>query len=165
MYKTLVYANESYPDFVIDENGTIKNLKTGHFYKHSVSTNGGYLVVYLPLGKRGKVKCVRVHKAVAETFIPNPNNYPVVNHIDENKQNPNVNNLEWTTHKENMQAHWSCCNENTPYFNNRKLTMADVNTIKLFKPYFSLNSLASMFGVSKVTIANILKGKFYCNGY
>ena len=164
MYKTLVYANESYPNFVIDENGMIKNLKTGHIYKHSISKDGGYLVVYLPLGKRGKVKCVRVHKAVAETFIPNPNNYPVVNHIDENKQNPRVDNLEWTTYKGNTQAHLKICASKTANFNNRKLSMADVNTIKTFRQYYSLNSLAKMFGVSKITILNVLQGTSYCNG-
>ena len=165
MYKNLIYGKHEYLNFEIDENGNIRNKQTNHLYKHSVSKNGGYLVVYLPLGTRGKVKCVRVHKAVAETFIPNPNNYPVVNHIDENKQNPNVNNLEWTSYKGNTQAHWKCCSEETPYFNNRKLTMADINTIKTFRPYFSLNNLARMFGVSKVTILKVLQNKQYCNGY
>lgn len=165
MFKTLIYAGNQYNDFEIDENGTIINKKTNHIYKHSVSSHSGYLVVYLPLGKRGKVKCIRVHKAVAETFIPNPNNYPIVNHIDENKQNPKVGNLEWTSCKGNVQAHLKLCNDKTPFFNNRKLTIADINTIKAFKPYFSLNSLAKMFGVSKTTINNVLKDKCYCNGY
>lgn len=165
MFKTLVYSNNIYENFEVNEDGLIKNKKTDHIYKPSVSNHGGYLVVYLPLGKRGQVKCVRVHKAVAETFIPNPNNYPIVNHIDENKQNPRVDNLEWTTCKGNIQAHLKVCSKRTSYFNNRKLSMADVNTIKTFRPYFSINSLAKMFGVSKNTILNVLQGKTYCNGY
>ena len=44
-----------------------------------------------------------VHKLVAETFLPNPNDYPMVNHIDENKLNNVVNNLEWCTAEQNQQ--------------------------------------------------------------
>lgn len=45
---------------------------------------------------------VYVHRLVAESFIPNPNNYPEINHIDSVRDNNNVNNLEWVTHKQNM---------------------------------------------------------------
>ena len=55
------------------------------------------------LSKNGKVKKIQVHCLVAQTFIPNPKNKPEVNHIDGNKQNNNVTNLEWVTTKENMQ--------------------------------------------------------------
>lgn len=57
--------------------------------------NGGYLVVNL----QGEKKYV--HRLVAESFISNPDNLPVVNHKDENKLNPSVDNLEWCTYKYN----------------------------------------------------------------
>lgn len=44
-----------------------------------------------------------MHRLVAEAFIPNPNNYPYVNHKDENKQNPKANNLEWCTMEYNFE--------------------------------------------------------------
>lgn len=60
-----------------------------------------YLMV--SLYKEGKNKTHRVHRLVAQAFIPNPGNLPVVNHKDGNKHNNNVNNLEWTTSAGNIR--------------------------------------------------------------
>lgn len=67
-------------------------LKTG-------KTKKGYLIVVL--SKEQTTKSHAVHTLVANAFIPNVNNYPQINHIDENKENNNVNNLEWCTNKYN----------------------------------------------------------------
>ena len=63
-------------------------------------TTGGYFQVKLQ--KNRKSKNCRVHRLVAETFLPNPENLPEVNHIDEDKTNNRVDNLEWKTHKDNV---------------------------------------------------------------
>ena len=60
----------------------------------------GYLL--LNLYKDGQRRPYFIHRLVADTFIPNPNEYKEVNHIDENKENNNVSNLEWVTRKENI---------------------------------------------------------------
>lgn len=60
----------------------------------------GYKSVAL-YDKEGKCKRYRVHRVVAQTFLPNPNNLPQVNHIDSNKNNNSVCNLEWCTSKQN----------------------------------------------------------------
>ena len=59
----------------------------------------GYLRV--TLCKNGKLETKKIHRLVTETFIPNPNGFPEVNHIDEVKTNNNVENLEWCTSKYN----------------------------------------------------------------
>ena len=59
----------------------------------------GYLSANLY--KNGKMKNIQVHRLVAQAFIPNPNDFPQVNHKDENPSNNNVNNLEWCTRKYN----------------------------------------------------------------
>lgn len=55
---------------------------------------------YVRVGLRGKAKYI--HRLVAEAFIPNPSNKPQVNHIDEDKENNTLSNLEWTTVKDNL---------------------------------------------------------------
>ena len=61
----------------------------------------GYLNV--TLCKEGGIKKFSIHRLVATAFISNPNNLPQVNHIDGNKQNNNVGNLEWCTPSENIR--------------------------------------------------------------
>ena len=59
----------------------------------------GYPLVGLT--KDGQLRSLRVHRLVAEAFIPNPHNLPMVNHKDEDKGNSHVDNLEWCTHAYN----------------------------------------------------------------
>lgn len=61
----------------------------------------GYMQVRLY--DNGKVKTVGVHTLVAKAFIPNPNKFPIVNHIDEDKTNNNVENLEWCDNQYNIR--------------------------------------------------------------
>ena len=62
----------------------------------------GYLYAMIRLAN-GKQKNCRVHRLVAEHFIPNPDNLPCINHIDGDKHNNHVSNLEWCTYQANMQ--------------------------------------------------------------
>lgn len=59
----------------------------------------GYLQVFLCCN--GKYKIISVHRLVAEAFIPNPDNLPIINHLDEDKSNNRVENLEWCSHRYN----------------------------------------------------------------
>lgn len=153
--KTLVYGGVCYEGFLIGEHGVIMNRKTGRFLRPVLGRNGYYLVT-LPMGHRGKVKSIRVHKALAETFIPNPNNLPLVHHKDEDKQNNNLDNLEWTTNKDNVRCHIRHQVETgNPYINNRKLTQIEVNEICTLSTQLTISEIAKIFSVSKTTIINI----------
>ena len=78
--------------------GNIRSLKFGRKLNPVVNSSGYKLI---SLSKEGKRKSFSVHRLVAEAFIPNYNNYPCINHKDENKTNNQVSNLEWCTQKYN----------------------------------------------------------------
>lgn len=84
--------------YSVSNYGEVRNNRTGKLMKPRKNEKG-----YLRIGltTNGKQKCMRVHRLVAQAFIPNPENKPEVNHIDFNKENNCVNNLEWVTCKEN----------------------------------------------------------------
>jgi hypothetical protein len=88
---------KNYEDYQISCNGVVINSK-GVELKCS-PFNHGYSRV--GLSKNNKQKFFLRHRLVAETYIPNPNNLPEVNHKDGNKLNNHVNNLEWCTCSEN----------------------------------------------------------------
>ena len=85
-----------FPNYTVDEIGTVRN-KDGLIL--SQRTYSGYKCV--GLWKNGVGKIEKVHRLVAEAFIPNPNNLPCVNHKDENKLNNCVSNLEWCDYSYN----------------------------------------------------------------
>ena len=97
--------------YIINEDGDIKSvdhirkngkgqyMQKGKCLKWRINPSG-YKV--LRLSKNGKARNEFVHKLVALSFIENPNNYCEVNHIDENKLNSNVKNLEWCSRKHNQ---------------------------------------------------------------
>ena len=82
----------------ITEDGIITNLKTGNVLTGNINSYG-YRVVRLT--KDRKAKDFKLHQLLAKAFIPNPNNYRCINHIDGNKLNNSLDNLEWCTHGQN----------------------------------------------------------------
>lgn len=76
------------------------NGKKIHYYSPTIS-RFGYLRIHLRVN--GANRLIHLHRLVAMAFLPNTRNCPQVNHIDGNKLNNNVNNLEWCTCQENCR--------------------------------------------------------------
>ena len=110
---------KNYEDiYAISNKGEVINIKTGNMITPWI-TNKGYMCV--DLNKDGNKKHMLLHRLVADAYVPNPNNYPIVLHLDNNKLNIDPSNLAWGTYSENnAQAIRDGLNK-VPRPDNRKL--------------------------------------------
>lgn len=140
-----------------------KQLRKGKILQPIKDLTGYFCVNFY---KNNKMKRKSVHRIVAETFIPNPHNYPVVNHLDGVKTNDIVSNLEWTTHQANIQHAFNHGLRTSGADNPRaKLTWEQVKEIrKAHNPHseeFNISSLAKKYGVSPSCILRIIRNITY----
>lgn len=162
---------KTYPEndlYMISTFGRIKRLeyKTTHnrIHKERIMpyslTSDSYLKANL--NYNGVRKDIRVHQLVAQTFIPNPDNKPFVNHIDGNKLNNHVDNLEWCTAQENI-IH-SVKNNLQPVALNTylgKFTEKEREEIKRkFEDGKTKRELAIEYNVSHTCICDIINNKY-----
>ena len=119
---------------------------------------------------KGKRKTLYIHRLIAEAFVfnPNPNEFDVVNHIDGNKLNNSIDNLEWCTRAYNMKHAWNTglmegvSKTNKGQSNgNTKLTEDNVREIRrlyaLDKKQYSYKKLAETYGVKSEAIGQIVR--------
>lgn len=119
-------------------------------------SRSGYLGVSLFV--KGHAKRQQVHRLVAEAFVPNPEHKPQVNHIDGNKANNVVSNLEWVTASENaLHSYRNLPRKKFSHFHSVKLTPEQAKEIRASEG--TAASVAKRFGVSDVTVLKIRKGQ------
>lgn len=92
---------KEYPSYSVSTTGNIRKNSNGKILKASRKPNG-YMQINL-FTCDGRRKKEYIHRLIALTFIENPNKFPEVNHIDGVRDNNQVSNLEWVSHKENME--------------------------------------------------------------
>lgn len=150
--------------YAISNFGRVKSLKPRYKDRDILKTSSdgfGYLRCDLSNPR----KTVKIHRLVAEAFIPNPYNKPTVNHIDGDKTNNRVDNLEWNTvHENNLHANRMGLAGGVKH-NKSKFTEEQVAFIKnVYKPYdkfLGARPLSRVFGVEETTIKRIASNVTY----
>jgi hypothetical protein len=133
--------------YAIDECGKVWSYRRKKYLKH-FSSNTGYPQVSLNLN--GSKKTYFVHRLVAEAFLPNPENKPQVHHIDGDRTNPSLSNLQWTTPKEN--------NNDDIHKENCKCNCKKVYCVEAKKVYDSQTAAAREMGLSPSRISECCRG-------
>jgi len=163
-YNVLINTQEKingYERYLIDKNGRIYDTKRNKYMCQWVDTVGYYQCTLRDSNNKKHYK--RVHRLVAETFIPNPDNLPQVNHKDGNKLNNDIRNLEWCTNSENTQHGY---NKGLYKYKSRchAINVYDKsgNYLKTFK---SIRSMCKELKINRKTVTMILKGEKVTNNY
>ena len=153
MIKTIWKPVKNHPGYKVSNMGDIrcfrhKKLTDGYLLKPT-KNNKGYLIVNID------DRCTTVHRIVAKAFIPNPNKHRQVNHLDGNKLNNTVSNLEWCSPSYNMlHAFHNHIIQPRPRI--QKLTESQVLDIrKELRQGTSHALLAQKYGVTQTHISNI----------
>ena len=150
--------------FLVSNFGNVKSFKTGKIYK-THKNKQGYLGFVVSLGHRRLNKLYKIHRMVAQTFIPHPEFKPCVNHIDGDKTNNCVGNLEWVTYQENTRHAFrvGLCKPTKSV--NRKLTDEQIRFIRCrYIPWdknFGGRSIARSLGIDHSVVQRILKRERY----
>ena len=149
---------ETKEHYLVSNFGRVKN-KYWKILK-PIKKENGYYRVYL------KSKWYPIHRLVAEAFIPNPDNKPQVNHIDGNKKNNNVNNLEWCTAGENIKHAYKTNLRSAKGENNTQAKLSEEQIKEIRFLYvkgkhceFNSRGLAKKYNVNPKTILDIVNKK------
>jgi HNH endonuclease/NUMOD4 motif-containing protein len=147
--------------YVVSNKGRIKSLLTQKILKEH-STPQGYKQIGLYI--RSKRKSFMVHRLVAETYIPIKNsNYYEVNHIDGNKNNNAIENLEWCTRQENLEhAHKMKLFKRQLGETNGRCKIKNIELLdikELFKLGFKAKDIANAYNIGYTQVYRILKGE------
>lgn len=151
-------------DYQVSDTGLVKSVsRKGHDGRElgekllrPYKMPNGYMTVCLR--KDGKTKRHYVHRLVCDAFVDNPKHLPVVNHVDGDKSNNNVDNLEWVSYScNNQHAYDTGLKQCGSGFYSAKLTESDVINILKCGKYTTYENIAEMYGVSRATIRDVLE--------
>lgn len=145
--------------YQITKDGEVWSNHSKKYIKTFLNSDG-YLVV--ALCKYNVAKQFRISRLVAEAFIDNPHSLPVVNHIDGNKKNNNVHNLEWCTVQHNVKHAFATGLTKIArgeQSHSAKLTWDQVKNIRRLYPTYPQKMIANMFNVDPSTVSKIINKK------
>lgn len=164
-YIEVVNVKETkYKNYYVTKDGRVISKKRNIEIKPNIKKTGYANAI---LSVEGKILHKSIHRLVAETYIPNPDGKPCVNHKDGNKLNNCVDNLEWCTYQENMDhaikmgLKRSMKGSNNPH---AKITSEIAEQIRAdYKIISSYRKVARKYGIDYTSVADIVKFRTWNN--
>lgn len=149
IWKTII----EYPNYEVSSDGRVRNTKTGRVLRSSMNKDG---YQYVGLCLNGNRKNHKIHRLVASIFIPNPKNKPDVNHINGNKADNRIENLEWVNASENAKH---------AYQMGLRSDNQHCRCIETGQIFESQNHAAKYFGCCQGSIRDSIHTGCRCKGY
>jgi len=155
-------------NYEVSNTGRVKSIKrinprgrvVNEKFLKLVEDKSEYILAHL--SKNGIARNVRVHRLVAQTFIPNLENKPQVNHIDENKSNNRLDNLEWCTAKENTNFG----THNTRMSKSKHKQIVSISSSGLIRFFDSVESAYKTLNLKQTSVSAVLnKRQNHTGGY
>lgn len=140
-------------DRVVTRSNGTKYYAKGHILKQ---WNNGYGYLIVRLSVNGKTINLYVHRIVAICFLPNPNNYPVVNHKDNDRTNNAVSNLEWCT-KEYNEAYKKNFGTSQVEVSGQPVIAVSLDSFKVFC-FESQSEAGRQLGIDVRSVNGVIKG-------
>ena len=145
-------------EYLVNEYGVIYKLNFDGFSYGSPKDNG-YIRCGLAKQKQwSDKKDYYIHRLVAQAFIPNPENKPEVNHIDGNKKNNHISNLEWVTRSENGLHKYRVLGHKVKIVHNKPIKVTDVK-YNTAKTYNSKTDFTKELGIKHASFSHYIKNK------
>ena len=147
---------KGFEDYIININGKVFSKRTNIFLKTCIDKDGYTMVV---LSKKGIKKNISIHRLLAISFIPNPENKPQVNHINGVKSDNRLDNLEWVTASENIVHAWTIglsdkCRKILSTIHNRSIINMENNVF-----YGSIKEASEKENINYSTLKAMLNGQ------
>ena len=145
---------DGFPNYRVSNDGIVESRSSGEWRALKPSIHHGYM--FLTLCAKSGYRVVRIHRLVAQAFIPNPDGLPVVRHLDGTRTNNHVGNLAWGTVSDNEMDKV----RHGTWAPSAKLTAAQrMEAHELRESGMSYRQIGRRLGVTHVPIIKLLKGR------
>jgi hypothetical protein len=143
--------------YEISNLGRVRRKSTGFIRKPVLGHRGYY---HVSLCCKGRKKTIDIHVILAKAFIANPLNLPEVNHVDGNKANYLISNLEWVTTGGNQKHAYDTGLKQRPLGErNVKAKITSELALEIFNTKMSRRAIARKYGINKTLVENIKSGR------